>query len=169
MHRNFFWNQSAIKNSTPLISWEKVCRPKNMGGLGLRKTLPMNKAFLAKLTWKILTDNNSIWANLARKKYLSNSNFFQYNPKQNDSKIWRHILSQREIIRKGIRWKIGNGHSTNFWLDNWVLKIDLASFLNKNINDINPHLRVADFITLENTWDTAKLSTVLPIDIVQKV
>jgi len=39
----------------PLVAWEKVCRPEQLGGLGLRKTAAVNIAFLAKLGWKILT------------------------------------------------------------------------------------------------------------------
>lgn len=60
LHRNFFWNQSPTKTSTPLIAWNKICTPKSMGGLGLRRTLPLNKAFLAKLAWKILTKPDNL-------------------------------------------------------------------------------------------------------------
>ena len=39
----------------PLIAWDKICRPKKFGGLGIGKTAAVNIAFQAKLVWKILT------------------------------------------------------------------------------------------------------------------
>jgi len=35
--RNFFWQKLASHNGFPLIAWDRICRPKAKGGLGLRK------------------------------------------------------------------------------------------------------------------------------------
>ncbi|XP_056690230.1 uncharacterized protein [Spinacia oleracea] len=169
IHRNFFWKQSASSNHTPLISWNKICQPKSLGGLGLRKTRPLNQAFLAKLGWKILMNEENLWVSLIRKKYLSNSTFFEYIPKPKDSSIWRHILCQREILRKGIRWKLGNGKSINFWLDNWVIQDNLLSHLKLNINTVNSNLRVADFILPNHEWDSDKLKSIVPPALAMKI
>ena len=37
-----------------MVAWDKVCQPKNLGGLGLRKTEAVSLAFQAKLAWKVL-------------------------------------------------------------------------------------------------------------------
>ena len=55
INRDFFWKTSNLDKGMPLVAWDKVCRPKQLGGLGLRKTSAVNTAFLAKLGWKILT------------------------------------------------------------------------------------------------------------------
>lgn len=136
-HRHFFWNSNPSNNSIPLIAWDKVCHPKSSGGLGLRKTNPLNRAFIAKLGWNILTNNN-LWASLMRKKYLHNTDFLSCKPKSSDSTIWRHIFSQRKILRKGILWKLGNGKDINFWNDNWAIQSSLKNYLHNitvNIED----------------------------------
>ncbi|CAN1775348.1 hypothetical protein LINPERHAP1_LOCUS13294 [Linum perenne] len=32
-----------------------VCKPKNLGGLGLRSARDLNKAFLMKIVWNLIT------------------------------------------------------------------------------------------------------------------
>ncbi|XP_056685626.1 uncharacterized mitochondrial protein AtMg00310-like [Spinacia oleracea] len=169
IHRNFFWKQSPTSTHTPLISWNKICQPKSMGGLGLHKTRPLNQAFLAKLGWKILQNDQSLWVSLIRKKYLTNTTFFEYNPKPKDSSIWKHILNQREILHKGIRWKIENGKSINFWLDNWVIQDNLLNHLNLNISNVNTNLLVSDFILPNHDWDRTKLAGTVPPTLALKI
>ena len=47
INRNFFWNKGP--NYHPLISWDKICKPKALGGTGIRKAENMNKALQMKL------------------------------------------------------------------------------------------------------------------------
>ena len=70
-----------------LAAWDQICRPKEKGGIGLCKTAAVNTAFQCKLVWKILTNNESIWARILRSKYLHNPDFFHTKIKQGDSTI----------------------------------------------------------------------------------
>ncbi|XP_056688407.1 uncharacterized protein [Spinacia oleracea] len=169
VHRQFFWNQSKSGNALPLIAWNKVCQPKDQGGLGLRRTYPLNRAFIAKLGWKILTDENNLWAKIMRKKYLQNTNFFSAKRKIKDSPIWISILNQREILRKGIRWKIGNGNHINFWKDNWVGQYALSDLPCNSPNSSRGDVYVNSFIDESKNWDIRKLSSFLTPELVQKI
>lgn len=163
IHRQFFWNQSRLGKALPLIAWKKVYQPKDQGGLGLRRTYPLNRAFIEKLGWKILTDDNNLWAKIMRKKYLQNDNtFFASKRKARDSLVWSQILSQREILRKGIRWKLGNGNSISFWQDNWIGQYVLKELPGIDLNLVNNDCTVAQFIDERKIWNLEKLSTVLP-------
>ena len=46
--------------SFPLVAWDDVCKHKYEGGLGIRKNEDVNRASIAKLGWRILTNNDSI-------------------------------------------------------------------------------------------------------------
>ena len=48
MIRAFWWRQSNGKNKMAWLSWDKVCTPKEMGGLGFRNLKSFNLALLAK-------------------------------------------------------------------------------------------------------------------------
>ncbi|XP_010684473.1 uncharacterized protein LOC104899030 [Beta vulgaris subsp. vulgaris] len=65
-YRIFFWNKDASNASTNLIGWDRICKPKCFGGLGLRKADTNNIAMQFKLLWKFLTNNNNLWVKLVR-------------------------------------------------------------------------------------------------------
>lgn len=54
VNRTFLWKKSGSDQGLPMVAWDKVCQPKNLGGLGVRKIEAVNLAFQAKLAWKIL-------------------------------------------------------------------------------------------------------------------
>lgn len=55
----FWWGFDLQKthNFTPK-SWGSICKPKSMGGLGLRLILNFNKALLSKLGWSLLNNDS---------------------------------------------------------------------------------------------------------------
>lgn len=58
--------------------------------------------------------------------------------------------SKRDIIRKKIRWKIGDGRSISFWLDNWLSHASLIELLNTSSDQVNINLKVFDLILQSN-------------------
>ncbi|CAA7059442.1 unnamed protein product [Microthlaspi erraticum] len=64
--RDFVWGSTAEQRRQHLVSWDKICRPKEDGGLGIRKTRLMNTALLAKVGWRVLHDSTSLWARVLR-------------------------------------------------------------------------------------------------------
>lgn len=43
IRRNFSWSRTENKKRLSLITWESICKPKNLGGLGIRPIRDMNK------------------------------------------------------------------------------------------------------------------------------
>ena len=82
--RDFFWKTSTQGKGLPMVVWDKVCRPKKFGGLGLRKMEAVYSAFLSKLTWKLFHEQN-LWATQMHAKYSINEHFFTVKALQTDS------------------------------------------------------------------------------------
>lgn len=78
--RNFIWNGSRPGNRIYLVSWEEVCNPKKVGGLGFRFMRNMNLAIIGKLGWKFMTEPSSIWSSILRAKYVRDSGLCPANP-----------------------------------------------------------------------------------------
>ena len=48
IQRNFLWGSSVECFKYPLVAWEKVCLPRESGGLGIRTLASFNQALLGK-------------------------------------------------------------------------------------------------------------------------
>jgi hypothetical protein len=65
----FFWQGDSEKKKYRLVKWSVVCRPKDMGGLGVHDLEVKNSALLGKWLFKLLTENG-IWQTMVRRKYI---------------------------------------------------------------------------------------------------
>ena len=152
-----------------MVSWDKMCWLKKVGGLGLRKMEAVNSAFLSKLTWKLFHKLN-LWATQMHAKYSINEHFFKVKACKTDPQAWKCILRNRHNFRKGIRWKVGDETKINFWLDNWCANTNLANLLEvTNTSQLHTSLLVPDFILDSKEWDIQKLRSVLNTELLQLV
>lgn len=93
LHRNFFWGKTYNVKGCPLVAWEKICKPKRLGGLGLRKMECVNKAYLAKWCWNLFMDSSdNVWVRLVKDKYFTHQKFMDYKIRNTDSPIIKDIL-----------------------------------------------------------------------------
>uniref|UniRef100_A0A2N9GFF2 BED-type domain-containing protein n=1 Tax=Fagus sylvatica TaxID=28930 RepID=A0A2N9GFF2_FAGSY len=75
-----------------MVGWGKICKPKGEEGLGIYATKPRNKALLAKLNWRLLDENDSLWARTIRAKYWPNGPISDCSLRQrNGSNNWRGL------------------------------------------------------------------------------
>lgn len=115
LSRSFVWGSGQH-----LVSWDKICRPKTDGGLGIRVSRDMNKALIAKVGWRLIHDRESLWARILRSKYVVGD---IHDPTwmvagKKVSSTWRSVvLGIREVIVVGHNWVIGNGRQIKFWTD----------------------------------------------------
>ncbi|KAF7827206.1 reverse transcriptase [Senna tora] len=60
MLSRFFLGHMQDKKATPMIAWNRICHPKQLGGLGIRRFDPLNRALLGKQYWRILTNQSAL-------------------------------------------------------------------------------------------------------------
>ena len=141
----------------------------NLGGLGVRPSSFFNNAALAKLAWRVISDNENWWSQIVRRKYLNKVSFFQANKKQNKSYAWNGVLDARDLVTKGMRWLDENGKKIQFWTFNWAFDCPLLNFIPQSArNTINLNELVADYIQ-NDTWNKIKLSESLDQELVKAI
>lgn len=115
--------------------------------MGIRASRQTNAALIAKLGWRVLNKDAVPWSRALRAKYLSSSDFWTADMKRSNSALWNNILKSREVIRKGIRWKIGFNSSLDFWNDAWVDSFPLCDHFPPNARPLLPQMQVRDAIS----------------------
>ncbi|PNY15940.1 ribonuclease H [Trifolium pratense] len=70
IHREFLWGYKGGRKRISWVKWDTVCKPKNLGGLGVRDIRAVNIiSLLAKWWWRLLEDDNALWKEVLKNKY----------------------------------------------------------------------------------------------------
>lgn len=158
--KHFLWGHTEETKKIHLIKWDQICTPKRCGGLGLRRTSDVNIALMAKLGWRLLMEEDKLWAKTINTKYegkLHNS----------DSQVWRHINKGSELLHQGNIWQIGNGNKAKFWVDKWLSIGPLLSCPElEDLTPLDPMEPVCNYI-IAGIWDLRTLRPLLPTPIVE--
>lgn len=108
--RDFIWQGNANKG-LHLVDWNKISRPKKVGGLRVRAVRETNSALLSKLVWDMLSPPDKLWVKLLTKKCVKNRSFMD-DSLLRGSFIWNSILKAKDALRDGFYVRIGSGESS---------------------------------------------------------
>ena len=78
-----------------------------------------NKCPLSKWLFKF-TNEDGIWQQILRNKYLKSNTLTQVEKKSGDSQFWSGIMSVKLDFLKWMTFKVQNGKQTRFWEDMWL-------------------------------------------------
>jgi hypothetical protein len=107
IQRKFFFQGLNTGKKMTLVSWDKLCRPKEQGNLGLRDPFIMNKVLSAKIWWRWLKSPKDLWSQLWRKKYAPNvaeKNLIWWNEDNLGSLIWTTAMQNRQLVIEHAFW-----------------------------------------------------------------
>ena len=60
------------------MKWDKVCNLKKHGRLGIKKARDQNLALLCYLGWKLMNNEEGLWTDVLRRKYLNRILFYNW-------------------------------------------------------------------------------------------
>ena len=100
-----------------------MCKSKLEGGTGFKDLPLFNDALLAKQTWRLLHNKNSLFYRVFKSRFFPNCSIMESKESRSGSYAWKNNLQVRDVIKRGAKWRIGNGASTKIWSDNWLPSI----------------------------------------------
>lgn len=115
----FWWGHKENDRRISWMSWSKMGRSKDQGGMGFRNLICFNKALLAKQVWRLWTNPNSLIAQIMRTEYHPDCSVLDTTIGQKPSYAWRSIQSTCDLVKEGLVWKVGNGKKVRIWKDMW--------------------------------------------------
>jgi hypothetical protein len=87
--------------------------------MGFRDFHCFNKALLAKQLWHLWHKPNSLIGKIMKVKYFPKGSVVDAHLGSKPSFAWQSISSSKDLITKGLAWRIGNGDKVQIWGDNW--------------------------------------------------
>ncbi|CAN1852510.1 Putative ribonuclease H protein At1g65750 [Linum perenne] len=168
--RNFIWGSSNGVRKLHNVNWETVCKPKSLGGLGLRSARELNEAFLMKVAWGIINKPTELWVQVLMTKYLIRNDMgFTLKRKAGFSALWRGVLKVWNYTLQGIQWSIKDGKKTRFWSDRWLDSGILLRDFATNAQGVDLSLSVFDFTLHDGNWNLDALHDCLPHTVVMQI
>ncbi|KAL8136317.1 hypothetical protein V2J09_002318 [Rumex salicifolius] len=117
LNKAFIWGSWEDRRRIHLVKWSEVCKPKKLGGLGVKDMISLNSACCGKLAWRFMKDEEGLWAEILRCKYIRDD----YSERVDCSAIWRSVKAGlQKVLTQGMIWQLGGGDIIRFWSDVWV-------------------------------------------------
>lgn len=88
--------------------------------MGFSDLKRFNLALLVKQGWRLQTNSSSLFYRVYKAKYFPSCDFIEANLGSQPSFAWRSILSTQEVVKKGVRWQVGDGEQIQVWKDKWL-------------------------------------------------
>lgn len=117
----FWWSSGEKKRKIAWVSWQKMCRTKEEGGLGFHDIEQFNQALLGKQAWRIWSRPQSLVARVLKSRYHRRCDFWEAGVGTRPSFAWRSMLFGRALLKEGLVRDIGDGKDTNVWRENWLI------------------------------------------------
>nr|XP_023871779.1 uncharacterized protein LOC111984377 [Quercus suber] len=144
----FWWGYSGDSRKVHWVCWEKLCEAKEMGGMGFKEIEKFNDALLAKQVWRMINNPNSLCFCVFKARFFPNCSILEAKDSISGSYAWISILSARDVIWKGVVWRIGNGQSMRIKEDKWVPRRASNSIISP-LPSILPETRVSSLIDVD--------------------
>jgi hypothetical protein len=95
------------------VKLSKICKAEKKGGLGIKNLRKMNISLLCKWWW-VLENEDGIWQQIVKLKYIQNTPICLVKHRQSDSPVWSDLLKIRHIYLNGREFQINDGKMINF-------------------------------------------------------
>lgn len=113
---DFSWNSKH-----PPIARSFLCRPKDLGGVGLSDFRIWNKALLVKILWDIHSKIDSLWVKSIHHDYLYRVDVWNWKPHT----LYTPLIKKFLAIRDEIELRIGSIHTIISLLSKLYPSLDL--------------------------------------------
>jgi hypothetical protein len=102
MMSRFWWGHKGNLSRMAWMSWGRMGRTKEKGGLGFRDLEMFNLSLLAKQGWRLLQTLDLLAATIIREKYYPHGTFLDSNIGHRPSYAWRSIWKAKSFLYEGL-------------------------------------------------------------------
>ncbi|KAK2637436.1 hypothetical protein Ddye_032228 [Dipteronia dyeriana] len=102
----FWWGSNDTEQKIHWASWVKLCKGKDVRGLGFRNLITFNRALLAKQIWRLEKHLDSMAVKVLNGCYFPSCPVLEADVKNKGSLLWQSLFWGRGLIDVGSRWRV---------------------------------------------------------------
>jgi hypothetical protein len=103
----FFWQRDEIKTKYRLAKWDIIYRPKDQGGLGIENLEVKNRCLFSKWLYRLSVEDDGMWVQLLRNKYLHSKTLAQVMAQPHDSPFWKGLMRTKVAFFNRTKFTVG--------------------------------------------------------------
>jgi hypothetical protein len=146
------------------MSWSKLGRTNERGGLGFRDLEWFNLALLAKQGWRIFQNPDSLASKILKEKYFPQASFLNTQLCRRPSFIWRSFWNGRSLLEEGLSWRVGDGKRIGIWTNKWVLATS-SEYLQSLVGVLDRNAKVCELLNTDtNWWNTSLIYEIFTVE-----
>ena len=92
--------------------------------MGFKDLAVFNDALLVKQAWRLLHNKDSLFYRVFKSKFFPNCSVLDAKDNPGGSFAWRSILRGRDVLKKGVCWRVGTGENIKLWADPWLPSLE---------------------------------------------
>ncbi|GKV26407.1 hypothetical protein SLEP1_g35721 [Rubroshorea leprosula] len=129
IRKSFLWGGGGDERKINWVKWEKICKRKEEGGLGVKDLRKFNLALMGKWWGRLAENKEGLWKNVVKERYGEGENHWLDWVKGNrgvGSIWWRDVCRLDYLegerggwLTEGFRVRMGEGKRLSFWWDHW--------------------------------------------------
>jgi hypothetical protein len=133
-----------------------MTKSKSDGGMGFRDLHMFNLAMLARQSWRLLQNPDSLCCVVLKALYFPESSILEAASRPGMSYTWRSILRGLNLLKEGVVWRVGSGEHIDVWKDPWIPRGITRRLRTPDV--LQEDLKVSDLIDpTTNQWDVEVL------------
>ncbi|KAE8703038.1 hypothetical protein F3Y22_tig00110474pilonHSYRG00005 [Hibiscus syriacus] len=104
-----------------LVKWDDLCKPTEIGGIGIKKVHVQSKAFLMKLAFRLIPEDTQLWARVLISKYKIKDLVPSNVERRGCSRLWKGVSCVWNDVQQNLIWNL---HTLiDFWYDAWLIEL----------------------------------------------
>eukprot|EP00253_Pinus_taeda_P007421 PITA_07421 len=155
----FVWGGPKQQRKWALVSWKKLIKRKEEGGLGVRDPERLNRILGAKLWWRWLQGGKDVWKKIWELKYNmpeSTADKLRIEEVPKGSSIWDLASQNRDVVNQHAFWEIQGGSNAKFWEDGWQQKGKMIEI--QTLQEIQQRAKRAGMEYVRDYWTNEESS-----------
>ena len=94
----FWWRHNRDSRKVHWVKWERLCKAKEVGGMGFKEIEKFNETLLAKQVWRMINNSDSLCYRVFKARFFPNCSILKAKDSIIRFYVWKSIIRARDVI-----------------------------------------------------------------------